>query len=209
MRRLPALLAALALTAGCGGDGGDGLLSAGGGLGSDPNAYDAEFARAMAANDERVGALVELGRDRARRRELRKIARSTVERLDAELPRLRQAAANLAERGVRPARPNPVPAGVDARELREAVSFDHEFMVMMIRAHEHAVAAAEVEQDRGGDPGVKRLAREVSEWRGRDLEQLRRWLNTWYGESTVPGDGGGGGEGGDDGGEGGGGDPDV
>jgi uncharacterized protein (DUF305 family) len=78
---------------------------------------------------------------------------------------------------------------VDARRLRDAVSFDHEFMVQMIRAHEHAVAAAEVERDRGGDPNLKRLAGEVLEWRGKDLEQLRRWLHTWYGESDVPEEG--------------------
>ena len=181
------LLAAAA--AGCGGGGTGGPFTASGGPGSDPNGTDAEFARTMVANDAQVGALAELARRRGLRRELRKLARATLERRRGERPLIADAAADLATRGVRPAGANPVPPGVDARKLRRAVSFDHEFMVMMIRAHEHAVAAAEVERDRGGDPNLKRLAADVHESRSRDLEQLRRWLHTWYGERTLPEEG--------------------
>lgn len=187
------MLLVLVLLAGCGGGDGGGLFTASGGPGSDPKPADAEFARTMVENDKRVGELVALARKRAMRRELRKIARSTIERQRTELPAFVEAATDLADSGVRPAGRNPVPAGVDARKLRAAVSFDHEFMTMAIRAHEHALAAAEVELDRGGDPKLRRLARQVFDSRSRDLEQLRRWLHTWYGEGTYPGDDGGGG----------------
>jgi uncharacterized protein (DUF305 family) len=189
---------ALVALAGCGGGDGGGLFTASGGPGSDPKPADAEFARTMVENDKRVGELVELARERAMRRELRKIARATMERQGTELPAFTEAAADLAERGVRPRGRNPVPPGVDARKLRAAVSFDHEFMVMAIRVHEHALAAAEVELDRGGDPKLRRLARQVFDSRSRDLEQLRRWLHTWYGEGTFPGDQGPGGGNGDE-----------
>jgi uncharacterized protein (DUF305 family) len=195
-RTASALLLLVLLIAGCGGDGG-GLFTASGGPGSDPNPTDAEFARTMVENDASVGALAALARELGLRKELRKLARATLERQSIQRPRLRDAAAGLASRGIRPAGRNPVPPAVDPRKLRRAVSFDHEFMVMMIRAHEHAVAAAEVERDRGGDPKLKRLAAEIHESRSRDLEQLRRWLHTWYGEGTLPGEGGGGGGGGE------------
>ena len=184
---LPAVLLLIVVAGGCGGDGG--LLSATG-LGSEPNSADAEFARDMAANDRQVAALVTLAPKRASRKELRKIAKSTLARLGLEQPRLADTAADLASAGVRPKRPpRPAIPGVDARKLRGAVSFDHEFMVMMIRAHEAAVVAAEAGRDRGGDGRVRALAREILEWRTQDLEQLRRWLHTWYGEDTLPGEG--------------------
>ena len=182
------MLLLIAACAGCGGDGG-GLFTASGGPGSDPNPTDAEFARTMVENDQRTGQLAELARERGLRKELRRIAKATLARQRSERPRLTESAADLAALGVRPAGSNPVPPGVDPRRLRGAVSFDHEFMVQMIRAHEHAVAAAEVEQDRGGDPKLKRLAGQIFKSRSRDLAQLRRWLNTWYGESALPEEG--------------------
>jgi uncharacterized protein (DUF305 family) len=191
--RLAPLVVAI-LLAGCGGGGdGGGVFTASGGPGSDPKPADAEFARTMVENDQKLGALVELARKRAMRRELRKIAKSMLARQRGELVAFQESAAELAASGVRAAGRNAVPPTVDPRALRRAVSFDHEFMVQAIAAHEHALAAAEVELDRGGDPKLKRLARQVFDTRSRDLDQLRRWLHTWYGEGTYPGDDGGGG----------------
>jgi uncharacterized protein (DUF305 family) len=184
---LPLLLVLPLVLAGCGG-GDDGLFGASGVAGGEPNATDARFAREMLANDRQVGALAGLARERALRKELRRLARSTLERQAKELPELTAAADAVARRGVRAPGPAPATPGVDARKLRVAVSFDHEFMVMMIRVHEDAVAAAELEQDRGGDARLRRLAGEIHESRSRDLEWLRRWLHTWYGEDTLPGE---------------------
>jgi uncharacterized protein (DUF305 family) len=141
-------------------------------------------------------AMADLARDRALRKELRKIAKQIAADRRAEARELATLARDVeaspgAERMTR--------KPLDLRQLRDAVSFDHRFMELMIRHLEDAVASAEEEQDRGGDRRLKRFAGEVLESHTRDLETLRRWLRTWYGEGALPGerDGDGGGGGGD------------
>ncbi|MEA2473379.1 MAG: hypothetical protein QOE06_1294 [Thermoleophilaceae bacterium] len=187
---LAVLLVVSAAVAGCGGGGGP-LGFSGVGTGK-PNATDAAYVRAMVPHERDTGVLAGLGQHRALRKELRRMAKSTAGRQRSDLGQLSAFAAELQSRGVRPGalrlgrgRPR-----LDPSAVRDATSFDHEFMVALIRQNEGAVAMAEVEQDRGGDLRLKRLAGAILESRSRDLEQLRRWLHTWYGEDTVPGDGG-------------------
>lgn len=190
-----ALVAAVAL-AGCGGDGGGPL---GGGLSGEPNATDAAFARAMAAHERTTGSIVELGSRRALRKELRRMSRETLGRHDRRLRELADAADDLRARGV-----SPVGGGIrepppfDRRALRNAVSFDYDFLERMIRQHEYAVATAAAERARGGDTRLKALAHAIHESSRRDLAMLRRWMRLWYrptqpNDPRVPPPGGGGG----------------
>ncbi|HEX8743470.1 MAG TPA: DUF305 domain-containing protein [Thermoleophilaceae bacterium] len=188
LARLPsAALALLAIAAtGCGGGDGLSLGAVGGG---EPNATDAAFVRAMVPHEDEAAAMAELGRDRALRRELRKIARAMASERRGDASELRELARGVdADPGAARMTRHPV----DLRELRDAVSFDHRFMELTIRHLEEAVAMAEEEQDRGGDRRLKRMAGAILESHTRDLEALRRWLRTWYGEGALPGDGGGG-----------------
>lgn len=193
-RRPPSLLALLllaALAAGCGG--GEELRL---GLAADvgePNATDVAFVRAMGPHQREAAAMAALARRRAGRVELRSIARKIATDRGVDALALRRLARDLRGRsagGARMARDR-----ADLRQLRDAVSFDHRFMEMMIRNLEDAVAMAQQERDLGSDGRVKRLAAEMLERQTRHLEALRRYLRTWYGESPVPGDrdGGGGG----------------
>ncbi|MDQ3936251.1 MAG: DUF305 domain-containing protein, partial [Actinomycetota bacterium] len=121
-----------------------------------------------------------------RRRELREVGAAAAA-LDGARPRGR----GMGDHVVR----------IDPRRLREAVSFDHSFLRTMIRHHEGTIVMAELEQERGGDPRLKRLAGVIRASHKRDLEALRRYLHTWYGEGPAPGDeddGGGGGGGSED-----------
>jgi uncharacterized protein (DUF305 family) len=195
---VPALLAAVSL-AGCGGMGG-GMF----GREKSMNSTDAAFVRAMMAHERTVGSITQLGRRKAMRVELRGIARDRLARHGRNLGALRSFGADLRGRRVAPlgARTRRGPPRYDPRALREAVSFDHEFLVKMIEQEEYAMAAAAVERDRGGDWRVKALAREMHHSSEQNLIRLRHWLHTWYGGGTQPGlppgppPGGGGGSGG-------------
>lgn len=193
-RRLPSFfvlaLVVAAVPAGCGDGGGALELGAVGRV--DPNETDVAFVRALAPQRREAAEMARLGRKRAGRVELRQFARSFLRRGDQDLE-LGQLTREFAGRS--PGRERMTRDRADPRRLRDAVSFDHSFMEMMIHSFEDAVAMAEVEQDRGRDPRVERLANSIRESGNRDLEALRRWLHTWYGESPVPGDrdGGGGG----------------
>ena len=196
-RPLPALVALLVVLAatGCGGDGGGlGIVDA---ATADPNATDAAFARAIVPHEREALALAELARERALRRELRQIAKEMIGPRRAGIRELAGIAAQLERDGVRPGRAAMDRRRTDARELRDPVSFDFRFMELMIRHLERGVAMAEEEQDRGGHPRLEHLAGELMERYERELEALRRWLRTWYGEGVLPGEGGGGGGGGE------------
>ena len=189
---LAVLLATAALT-GCGGDdGGFGIVDS---ATADPNATDAAFAAAMVPHEKEALALAEAARDRALRRELRQIAKKMIRARAGGARELAEIAAELEADGVTPAGAEMNRRRTDARELRDPVSFDFRFMELAIRHLERAVAMAEEEQDRGGHPRLKHLAGELMERSQRELEALRRWLRTWYGEGVLPPGDGSGGEG--------------
>jgi uncharacterized protein (DUF305 family) len=192
-RALSILLVLPLLAAGCGGGEGGAL----GALGEpdEPNATDAAFAQAMVPHQREGLAMAELARERALRKELRRIARDMRGPRRDEIGRLGAIAAELAREGVRAPRGAMSRRPADIDDLRSAVSFDLRFMELLIRHHEDAIAMAEEEQDRGGDRELRRLAGEIQERHERELEALRRWLRTWYGEGVLPGEGGGGGGG--------------
>ena len=195
-RRAPLVLVLLltAALAGCGGDGGA-LNVLGGAARPEPNATDAAFARAMTPHERETLAMAGLARTRAMRRELRKVARSMLANRPNVIRRLEAGGLELQREGVRAPRGAMTRKPADLGALRNAVSFDQRFMELMIRHLESAIAMAEEEQDRGGHQGLSRLATEILESHERELETLRRYLNTWYGEGIQPGEGGGGGEG--------------
>ena len=184
--------------AGCGGAGGGSLGDA-----DEANATDAAFVRAMITHERSVGSLAQLGREKALRAELRGIATERLGRHGRSLRALGMFDQALRDRRVSPrgAHLHQGPPPFDARRLRRSVSLDHEFLVLMIQQHEYAMAAASVERDRGGDRRLKALAQDVYDSSRRDVERLRHWLRTWYGDDTQrgvppgppPGGGGGGG----------------
>jgi uncharacterized protein (DUF305 family) len=176
------LLASVAMS-GCGGVGGEMI-----GRAQPSNSTDAAFVRAMIAHERATASIARLGREKALRVELRGIARDTLTRHNRNVPHL-----NLFEAALRGSRVSLVssyirgrPPRFDARQLRGAVSFDHDFMVRMIEQHRYAMTTAAAERDHGSDARVKALAAEMYDSSRRDLAKLQRWLRTWYGDTQPP-----------------------
>jgi uncharacterized protein (DUF305 family) len=88
----------------------------------------------------------------------------------------------------------------DVRGLRNSVSFDYQFMRLMIGHLERGIAMAEREIADGEHAGLVRLARDLKRAYERELADLKRYLRTWYGEDggDIPDDDGGGGGGSDE-----------
>jgi uncharacterized protein (DUF305 family) len=179
------------------------LAGCGGGTSEKPNATDAAFVRAMRAHERTIGTIAEIGRRKALRNELRAISKSTLSRRDQQVSALDWFESSLRSRAAPPGAAAIVrgPPPLDARGLRTAVSIDHEFLVLMVREHEYAMATALVERDHGGDRRIKALAQAIYSSSREDLGKLRAWLRTWYGDDTqrgvppVPPPGGAGGPG--------------
>jgi uncharacterized protein (DUF305 family) len=192
-------LVLVALT-GCGGVGGMLGESDWGG----PNATDAAFVRGMAAHERAMDSIAGLGRRKAMRVELREIAAAAQSRDEPSVLELERFRTMLRRQRVSPVgsqiRAEPPP--FDARTLRDAVSFDHDFLVHMIQQRQYAMTAAAAERDHGGDARLRAIARMIYKSSSQDLLKLRKWLHTWYGGDVQPGlppgppPGGGGGSGG-------------
>ena len=163
--------AAAASLASC--KGGDSPFAAGGAQ-HPGNTADAAFLRSMAAHDKGALPITQLAQHRARRVELRRIARTmTGEQTDdlRGFGRLGQ-----------PAAAAPRSAAGDLGRVKAATSFDYEFMRTMIEQNEAAIAIARREIASGTDAALKRLAVAIGASRQKELEQLRAWLHLWYGE---------------------------
>ena len=141
-----------------------------------------------------------LGRKRAARRELRAIAKEILADRRRALARVAPIAAQLRREPPPPGRAPVTRQPSDVRALRSAVSFDHQFMTLMIGHLESAIAMAEREIADGEHAGLVRLARDLKRAYERELADLKRWLRTWYGEDggDIPDDDGGGGGGSDE-----------
>jgi len=176
--RLGSLLLAAAVAAG--------LTScdSGGALGEvrhTPNAADAAFLRSITEHEESTLGITRLAQHRALRAELRGIARTMTSEQHADLRELGSLAKALRIHGVR----RSTASGVLAR-VKDAPSFDYEFMRTMIEQIQRAIAIAHHEVSFGSDPQVKRLAAAIESSRKKELERIRTWLHTWYGGDIQP-----------------------
>jgi uncharacterized protein (DUF305 family) len=149
-----------------------------------PNAEDAAFLRSMSAHEQATLPIPRLAQRRALRAELRGIARTMTSERQADLRRLGSLGHGVPRRAGAPAasaRP-PSSALADLSRVKDATSFDHEFMRTMIEQNQRAMAIANHEAAYGSDPEVKRLAIAISSARRKELDRLRAWLRLWYGD---------------------------
>lgn len=185
--RLLLLVAAAVLSlASC--DSGDSPLAALGGGGHSRNAADANFLRSITGHERATLGITRLAQRRALRAELRGIARRMTSEQQEELRRLGSLARGLGSRGRRTSAASRAPSSalVDLARVKDAPSFDYEFMRTMIEQNQAAIAIANDEQRRGSDPEVKRLAHAIATARIRELDQIRAWLHLWYGGGVQP-----------------------
>ena len=188
-RRLSLLLltAAAGLSlAGC--DFGDSPLGALGGHPHAPNAADATFLRSMTAHETASLGITQLARRRALRAELRGIARTMSDEQHDELNKLGSLAHVIGSRGARRPATSRAPSSAlaDLTRVKDAPSFDYEFMRTMIEQNQAAIAIADDEARLGNDPATKRLAAVIASSRKNELRQIRAWLRIWYGGEVQP-----------------------
>lgn len=168
--------------------GGGSPLAAVGGAGHAPNAADAAFLRSMTAHTGASLGITGLAQHRALRRELRGIARTMATEQHSNLSDLGSLAQGLAGRGVRPPAASRAPSAamLELARVKDASSFDYEFMRTMIEENQAAIGIAQDEVRLGSDARTKRLAAAIASSRTKELERLRAWLHLWYGGDIQP-----------------------
>jgi uncharacterized protein (DUF305 family) len=65
-------------------------------------------------------------------------------------------------------------------------SFDADFIRMMVPHHESAVAMAEIARERSNRPEVLAMSDSIMATQQQEIDQMRLWLNSWYGRDDIP-----------------------
>ena len=161
---LPAVAAAIVL-AGCGGE--------------DPgNATDRAFAAEMVPHHESAVDMAEIALERGESPFVKRLAADIVRTQKAEIETLRREDAELADAGVQKGKLG-VPGHMmgmdgDTAMLKTAEPFDAAFIEMMIPHHEGALVMAEAQLEKGSDPELQTLAREIMAAQKREIADMRK-----------------------------------
>jgi uncharacterized protein (DUF305 family) len=190
VRRLPPLLLAVAACASLAACSADTPFGAAGGGGGARNAADATFLRSMSEHEKATLGITRLAERRALRRELRGIARTMTSEQRKDLGKLGSLSHGLRSGGsAAPAvARSAVSAMVDLTRVKDAESFDYEFMRTMLEQNQAAIAICDAEVHHGSDPMVRGLAAAIEAARKREMTRIRGWLRLWYGD-VQPGGG--------------------
>lgn len=147
---------------------------------SKPNGVDRAFAEAMVPHHESAVEMAELARRRGESAFVRELAADIVTTQQAEIATLRREARQLTRDGIA-AGDLGVPEDEmgmdhDTAALRSAEPFDDAFLQMMVPHHEGAIAMAEAELAKGGDPELRALAETIIASQRREITQMREHL---------------------------------
>ena len=157
----------------------------GGGSGSG-NADDAVFVSAMIPHHEGAVEMAQIALERAERPEVKKLANEIIAAQEKEIRTMTPIKEDLeAEHGEHMAAGEHGSMAMDIEKLRTADPFDREFIDMMIPHHENAVTMAKEELEKGENDTLLKLAEDIVSAQNREIEQLRKWREEWYGSSGA------------------------
>lgn len=184
--RIIAMLAALLLAptalglAGCGGD-----------EPGEANETDRAFAAEMIPHHEMAVQMAEAAQDNGSREAVRALADDIVTAQNAEIRQLRAAVRRMEGAGIAEGdlgiSASLMGMDMDMAMLDDRAGFDRMFIDMMIPHHQGAIRMARVELEDGGDPEMRRLAKEIIAAQSREIERMNAWRSAWYGEPSPSG----------------------
>jgi len=173
-RKLSAALVVLAvlLVAGCGSDdnSSDGASTA--------NSVDRAFVAQMIPHHKSAVQMATIAQRRGSSAFVKQLADDIVRTQSAEIDTMRSADRRLEAAGVKRGTLG-VPRhmmgmGGDVASLNTAKPFDAAFIRMMLPHHEGAVTMAKSELERGKDPALRKLARNIVSAQQREIGQMRK-----------------------------------
>jgi uncharacterized protein (DUF305 family) len=84
------------------------------------------------------------------------------------------------------AQPTATVSTTTAAPTLESVSFDQQFIDMMVPHHEGALAMARVAQSRAERPEIRPLAEDILRSQDAEISRMRQWRQDWFGSPGTP-----------------------
>lgn len=184
---LPLLVAALAALplAGCGSDDepDSASTSAGG------NGTDRAFVKEMVPHHESAIDMAEIAQKRGESEFVKTLAGNIVQTQQTEIAKLTREDEALDTAGVNVGSldmdHDTMGMDGDTQSLEKADPFDTAFVEMMIPHHEGAVMMAKAELDKGADPELKKIAKEIFDAQKREIDEMKKFLADSGDETTT------------------------
>jgi uncharacterized protein (DUF305 family) len=156
---------------------------------TEPTGVDRAFAAQMVPHHAGAVEMAEIARERGSSAFVRGLAGDVIRTQRAEIDTLRRAERRLAAAGVAEGDLGLTDAEMgmdhDVAMLRDADDVDRAFLEMMIPHHEGAIAMAQVELARGGDPELRRLAQRIADAQQGEIDAMRGQLGDAPGEPDA------------------------
>ena len=169
---LAALVAVSAIAvAGCGSD--DSAVSSSSSKG---NGADRAFVADMVPHHQSAIEMAKIAQQRGQSDFVKQLADNIVRTQSAEITTLKKQDKELADAGVKKGdlgvAKHMMGMDMDAGMLKSASPFDKEFMTMMVTHHKGAITMAEAELDKGGDPELKQLAKDIISAQKKEVSEM-------------------------------------
>lgn len=179
-----AVLAAIALVvviAATGG--GDDKTSAAG------NATDAAFIADMTAHHQGAIETAKVARNRGEHPQVRAMAGDVISAQQSEISvmghiRDDMHAMGMDDGGHMGMSQHDMGMDLDMDMLRDAKPFDRAFIDMMVPHHEGAIRMAREELDKGKQPALHKMAKDIIAAQTREIAQMKSWRKRWYGSAS-------------------------
>jgi uncharacterized protein (DUF305 family) len=186
---LAAVAAASLLVAACGGDDDEQSQKTG-------NATEQAFLEGMVPHHRSAVAMAQIAEQRAEHGEVKRLAGNIIGAQTIEIRQMHGMHERLFGSELDPdpgaheglgLEEHETGTEVELRELRKAHPFDRAFIDMMIPHHQGAIRQARAVLENAKDPEVRRLAQAIIAAQSREIRQMNKWRERWYGSESPTG----------------------
>ena len=194
MRRTALALLLTALATGgvvaCGSEDNDGPAGA--------SAIEDAFLKGMIPHHESAVEMAEIGRERGRHREIKRLAAAIIAAQESEIAQMEGIYERLTGEEIAPDPAAHEELGLSQGEagmheggavmLERAIKdFDKAFIDEMVPHHQGAIRQARIVLAQSDDDELRKLASEIVDAQSREIRQLNRWRQRWYGHASPAG----------------------